>query len=256
VNAFNDLINKWGLMKIKGPNRVFSWSNNKKEPILAKLDRNFVSVSRDNKYPLANVRMLPKSGIDHNPLRVNFGGDKQLNHSIFRFEKWWLEEPNFEEVVRKAWDLKCPKTDPIQIWQFKIRNLRRKIRAWNVNREAEMRKGKKELISEGGSMDLLSERRPLSESENDRKKEISLKLEQIWRIEEIKARQRSRERDIKEGVKNRAYCFAKANQRRRKNAIACLEDGERILTENKDLINHEVQFYKNCLVRSPCRICS
>jgi hypothetical protein len=42
--------------------------------------------------------MLPKSGSDHNPLRVN---------------KWWLEEPDFEEVVRKAWDVKCPKTDPI-----------------------------------------------------------------------------------------------------------------------------------------------
>jgi hypothetical protein len=30
VNAFNDLINKWGLLEIKDPNRSFSWSNNKK----------------------------------------------------------------------------------------------------------------------------------------------------------------------------------------------------------------------------------
>jgi hypothetical protein len=47
-------------------------------------------------------------------------------------------------------------------------------------------------------------------------------------------------KDIKEGDKNTAYFFAKANQRRRKKVISCLEDGERVLTENKDLIQHTV----------------
>jgi hypothetical protein len=67
VNAFNDLINKWGLLEIKDPNRSFSWSNNKKNPIMAKLDRVLVSVNWDNKYPLANVRMRPKGCSDDNP---------------------------------------------------------------------------------------------------------------------------------------------------------------------------------------------
>jgi hypothetical protein len=46
-------------------------------------------------------------------------------------------------------------------------------------------------------------------------------------------------KDIKEGDKNTGYFFAKAN-RRRKKVISCLEDGERVLTENKDLIQHTV----------------
>jgi hypothetical protein len=46
-------------------------------------------------------------------------------------------------------------------------------------------------------------------------------------------------KDIKEGDKNTGYFFAKAN-RRRKKVISCLEDGERVLTENKDLIQHAV----------------
>lgn len=122
--------------------------------------------------------------------------------------------------------------------------MRRKINGWNRNREAEIRRSKNKLINESDAIDLLSEKRPLSDLENDRKKEISIKLEQIWRIEQIKERQRAKEKDIKEGDKNTAYFFAKANQRRRKKVVSCLEDGERVLSENKDLINHAVQFYK------------
>jgi hypothetical protein len=125
---------------------------------LAKLDRILVSVSWDNKYPLANVRMLPKSGGDHNPLKINFGGGKKVIQKIFIFEKWWLEQPDFEEVVKKAWDIKCPETDPMRVWQLKIRNVRRKIRDWNMNREAEIKRSKEELIREGDALDLLSER--------------------------------------------------------------------------------------------------
>jgi hypothetical protein len=116
---------------------------------MAKLDRVLVSISWDNKYPLADVRMLPKGCNDHNPLKVSFGGVRHFNQSIFRFEKWWLKMPEFGDVVKKAWDIKCHEADPVQIWQWKIRNLRRKIKGWNKNREAEIRRNKKELISEG-----------------------------------------------------------------------------------------------------------
>jgi hypothetical protein len=42
-------------------------------------------------------------------------------------------------------------------------------------------------------------------------------LEQVWKIEEIKARQRARDGHIKEGDKNTSYFFALTNQRKRKN---------------------------------------
>jgi hypothetical protein len=94
--------------------------------------------------------------------------------------------PDFAEVVEKAWDLKCPNSDPVQIWQCKIRNLRRKNKGWNRNRGAEMRKSKNSLMQEKDILEANAESRPLSEAENDRRKEVSLKFEQFWRIEEIK----------------------------------------------------------------------
>jgi hypothetical protein len=57
-------------------------------------------------------------------------------------------------------------------------------------------------------------------------------------------KEQEREREIKEGDKNIAYLFAKANQRRRKKSIACLEEEGVTITDNEGMIRHALEFYK------------
>jgi hypothetical protein len=50
---------------------------------------------------------------------------------------------------------------------------------------------------------------------------INNDLEALWKLEEIRIRQRSRDRRIKEGYRNTAYFQAVANQRNRKKKNPC-----------------------------------
>jgi hypothetical protein len=132
----------------------------------------------------------------------------------------------------------------MSIWQSKIRNLRKKIKGWHRNREAELRREKVSLTAELNRLDLLAEQQVLLVLELERVRVIKAQLEKLWLIDEIRARQRSRDIDIKEGDKNTAYFFAKANQRRGKKIIFGLENNGELITENEGMLKHVVEYYK------------
>ena len=75
------------------------------------------------------------------PLVINFGLDQTFKPSPSHFDKWWLEKEGYREVVQRAWNTHCSYTDPLDMWQFKIRFLRKKLKDWAINVNAEIKKG-------------------------------------------------------------------------------------------------------------------
>jgi hypothetical protein len=170
----------------------------------------------------------------------------------FRFEKWWLEKESFKDVIIKAWTTPCPFSKPIDLWQFRIRTLRRLTRGWASNEIAAMNKEKTALAVELNNLELKEEQTSFAEVEKKRMREIAKKLKHIWALEEIKARQRSRDRDILEGDRNTAYFQAVANQRSRRNIIDGLEGPNGIVEDELGMMKIAVDFYKN-LFKQECR---
>ena len=100
-------------------------------------------------------------------------------------------------------------------------------------------------MDEYDSLDIKAETEELSPEEQQKLKSIYVEMNNIWLKEEVKAKQRSRDRDIREGDRNTAYFHAVANQRRRKTIVHSLDGPEGPITEEKDMLDFATKFYKN-----------
>jgi hypothetical protein len=77
---------------------------------------------------LARVKALDRAPSDHNPLFLDLGDNVFYGKKRFRFEKWWLMEESFKDVVEKAWSLSCPEIKSIDMWQSRVRTFRKLVR--------------------------------------------------------------------------------------------------------------------------------
>jgi hypothetical protein len=179
------------------------------------------------------------------------GIEEKKKPMLFRFEKWWLSHPDFKNLVAKIWNTECIFTDPMEIWQFKIRLHRKKVKGWARNVNVELRKLKNDLLKEYEVLDIRYETETLLPGQKTRMDNILGELESILNMEEMKARQRSRERRVKEGDRNTAYFQAVANQRNRKQRISCFETTEGLIEDNELMLNHDVDFYKKLFEAEP-----
>jgi exonuclease III len=168
------------LLEFKPSNRLYTWANNQSNLIQAALDRFFASVDWEQHFPLSSVQALSRAVSDHPPLVIDTGHVSQFPPKLFRFEKWWISQPGFTDLVMSVWSAPCPCTTALDIWQYKLRLLRKKMKGWNINVEAANKKLKTDLLLEFDILYVFSEQNRLSINEKDRLHAVKMQLNSIW----------------------------------------------------------------------------
>ena len=118
--TFNLIINSYELRELHLSGGKFTWSNNRLDPTLEKLDRVLVSSSWESEFPLCNLRKIPRYMSDHNPLIVRTDLSQNIGSRPFCFENSWLQHAEFSLRVREIWNRKVISKSAIDTWCIKM----------------------------------------------------------------------------------------------------------------------------------------
>ena len=95
-----------------------------------------------------------------------------------RFEKWWLSQPGFKQVVVDAWDFVSSGTSSVENWMLKLEFLG-KNKWWSINLYVAIKKKKKALLMDLDMLDVSSETHNLSPGDFARMGDIKKELDEI-----------------------------------------------------------------------------
>jgi hypothetical protein len=109
--------------------RRFTWSNERRRPIMERIDRAFANVPWLQTFPSHHLRTLLSNSSDHAPLLLQLCTEPWA-WPWFRFEPFWVLLQGYEETVQQAWACAPPATaDACRILDHKLCNTARALRS-------------------------------------------------------------------------------------------------------------------------------
>jgi exonuclease III len=208
-SLFNSIIDQYGLVEFDLKNRLYTWSNNRSDPTFEKLDRFLASPDWDLAYNNISVVGLNISFSDHAPLCLRTDAIPTASKD-FKYELCWRLRPDFHKLVKDNWSLpvrarRKRARHSIDVWKLKIKRLRQMLKGWNINVEGHYKKLKKNLISKIDILDKASEVSGLSETDRLEKLDLEMNLRKIVDEENIRLKQKARDKFMLNGDENSKY---------------------------------------------------
>jgi hypothetical protein len=77
---------------------------------------------------------------DHNPLIMDTGEKPMIKSAKFSFKKDWLNHPEFNDIVKKAWNSVMHNTNNISNLQLKLKKVKYSLKGWGNNIKGDIEK--------------------------------------------------------------------------------------------------------------------
>eukprot|EP00253_Pinus_taeda_P019787 PITA_19787 len=233
---------------------LYTWNNRRgvDRLIASRLDRFLISESIIMDGITTESDILPSGGSDHWPISLIVEVLGTPRNKPFRFEKFWLDHPNFLEMVKKWW------SEPLEVsgskmfnLQKKLKTTKQKIKGWNktvfgnIFQEKVILENKLEQIHRDGAAGNLSV------EAMEQEKKLSQQWHKRCSQEETLWRQKSRTQWLKEGELNTKFFHRSALDHRSNNRILELKNNAGEILKNYNDISALLSDHFKSIAQEP-----
>ena len=249
INEFRDCINELGLTDLRSNGNLYTWwDGNIQNPLMRKLDRVLVNEAWLKQFDFALADFLPRGVSDHNPAVVNIGIVRDVIHKPFQLFKHLMEDENFMEAVKQAWEPPVSGNKWFKV-TTKLKRVKLALKDLNRNRgnlHENVIQSRNELIRFQSTLPLIPS--PPQRLEEGR---LSSRLQSALYAEEKLLKQKSRIRWLKEGDGNNRYFFNSCKGRWNSNKILSIQDDEgNSHSGQRNIASIAVSYFENLLGNS------
>lgn len=230
MGRFRAMIEDLELIDFPLLGRRFTWSNERQNITLTKIDRVLVTNDWEAAFPHYQLSPASTNVSDHCPLILK--KMEAAHYKAFRFENHWLKCPEFDGIVTQAWSKEVKSGDPIRVLHTKLYRTARALKEWNKHKKRDM------VFLSGVAnevifmLDLAQEERELSEGERNVRAMLKAKLLGFAAVDRARWRQKSQLTEIKEGDASTRFFHLRASGRRRKNYIPTLKGRDGLVSDH------------------------
>lgn len=132
---FNEAIDALALLELPLLDRLYTWSNKRAEPTLARLDRAFINGGFAQLFPNSSLNSRFGATSDHIPLILTTPTSIPKSF-CFQFKNTWLKHPSFLPSVLPAWSDAFVPLDATGSLVGRIKALRHCAKAWSKSHRA------------------------------------------------------------------------------------------------------------------------
>jgi exonuclease III len=252
---FQEFLDLHKLVDIENGNGTFTWMNKRTGPqqIACRLDRFLLSETLLLEGPLIESNILPKPGSDHWPVQLWVDTMASPKLKPFRFEKFWLSHPDFQNLARHWWDTtEIQQGTKMYCFQQKLKYFKQQVRKWNKEVFGNIFQERKLLEQKLEALQKMAIQTGYTPNQQQEEQQTRQQLEERLKQEEILWRQKSRIQWLKEGEKNTKFFHRSMIHRRFINRITKLENaqGSTLLT-HQDITQELTDYYQDLLSEPP-----